>query len=140
MLDAFWRFAHQQCAEECVWNVNIYGACASLVLARTLGLAQLVHLCQRAGHLCKCFCCVRSAVRAPQQGEPAPPEHKAAVRLAALVIAADAAVLATVTSAPGSFAPADGLLDAADALAAAERAGEWLCSPLLWQASCARCL
>ena len=58
------------------------------------------------------------------------------MQLAALIIAADAAALATVTSAPGGFAPADGLLDAADVLAAAERAGDWLCSPVLWQASC----
>ena len=88
-------------------------------------------------HLCASVCTVRRAVRTPQQGEPAPPEHKSAVRLAALIIAADAAALATVTSTPGSFAPADGLLDAADVLAAAERAGDWLCTPLLWQASCA---
>ena len=82
------------------------------------------------------LCCAHRAVRVPQQGETVPPEHKAAVQLAALIVAADAAALATVTGAPGGFAPADGLLDAGDVLAAAERAGDWLCSPVLWQVSC----
>ena len=150
---AVWRLACEQCADgasSCAPSTS--GTNAATISALPLELAQLhsfYHHCLYQQCTCRqpsqglCFtsawilCCAHRAVHVPQQGEPAPPEHKAAVQLAALIVAADAAALATVTSAPGGFAPADGLLDAADVLAAAERAGDWLCSPVLWQVSCA---
>ena len=74
-----------------------------------------------------------SAVRVPTTDGANPADFQPAVRLACLLITSDVAALAGAMDNAVPFSAAEVPLDVAAAEAAAERGGEWLCAPFLWQ-------